>query len=301
MPVVRIAFVTAVPEVVGDADADRPLHEETFARAGIELDYRIWSDPGVDWSGYDLVVIRSPWDYVPRLDEYREWLLRVDRLGTLHNPARLVEWNLDKRYLVELSAAGVPVIPTRVAETDSELLVALTSSGEELVVKPVVSAGSMDTGRFEAGDPRATALGRRILATGTAVMVQPAVSSVAARGEVSTVLFGGEISHTFRKGPILALGGGFMGQDYEEQIEAENLSVEQRRVVRSAIDAVSRIAAGRLGVTVPPLYARVDVVVANDHRELVLEVELNEPSFFLPVDNQAADRFVAAVHGRARG
>ena len=76
---------------------------------------------------------------------------------------------------------------------------------------------------------------------------------------------------------------------------AEILTVEQERVVTTAYRAVARIAADRFGVTEPLLYARIDIVRGADGQDLVLEVELNEPSFFLPVDAGAADRFVAAV------
>ena len=291
----RIAFATTNPEVLGHEDVDRLLHEEAFARAGVALDHCVWWDPEVHWDRYDLVVIRSPWDYVSRLDEYRQWLRAMDAFGTLRNPAALVEWNIDKRYLLELGAAGVPVIPTRVATSVAELAAVLASMVGEAVVKPVVSAGSADTGRFGPRDPGAMALGSRILDGGIPVMVQPAVASVATEGEISTVLFGGVPSHSFRKGPILALGGGFAGQAYEEQVAAEALSAAQRHVVVTAIEAVTRVAVERLGVAVPLLYARVDLVRADDGRELVLEVELNEPSFFLPVDSGAADRFVATT------
>jgi hypothetical protein len=292
---VRIAFATTTPEVLGHADLDRSLHEEAFAKAGVTLDHCVWWDPDVNWGRYDLVVIRSPWDYVPRLREYRQWLRAVGRLGTLRNPAAVVEWNIDKRYLLELGLAGVPVIATRIATSNEELAAILGSTTGEMVIKPVISAGSVDTGRFEVDDPGAIELGQRILGGGTPVMVQPAVPSVAVDGEVSTVLFGGQISHTFRKGTILALGGGFRGHDYEEHVEAEALSAEQERVVTTAVDAVARIASDRLGVVRPLLYARVDVVREEDGRASVLEVELNEPSFFLSVDAGAGDRFVAAV------
>ena len=73
------------------------------------------------------------------------------------------------------------------------------------------------------------------------------------------------------------------------------LTAGQADVVDRAVDTVARIAADRLGVVAPLLYARVDLVRADDGSELVLEVELNEPSFFLPVDQGAAERFVAAT------
>jgi glutathione synthase/RimK-type ligase-like ATP-grasp enzyme len=291
---VRIAFATTGPEVVHGADQDRPLHEEAFARGGVELAYCAWWDGEVEWDRYDLVVIRSTWDYVPRLTEYRRWLRAIDRLGTLRNPAPLVEWNIDKRYLSALGAVGVPVIPTRIANSEEELASALAEPGEH-VVKPVVSAGSADTGRFAPGDPAAMALGRGVLSRGVPVMVQPAVQSVATEGEISAVLMGGTVSHSFRRGPVLALGGGEHNRNHEEDVAAEELSADQERVVGLAMEAVGRIAVDLLGVGTPLLYARIDLVRADDGGNLVLEVELNEPSFFLPMDDRAADRFVAAT------
>ncbi len=291
----HIAFATTTPEVLGNADADRALHVAAFATAGIALDHCVWWDPSVEWRRYDLVVIRSAWDYVPRLGEYCQWLEAMDQLGTLRNPAAVVEWNIDKRYLLELGIAGVPVISTRIAMSDDELVAALKSMTGQMVVKPAISAGSVDTGRFRAGDPEATRLARTILAGGIPVMIQPAVPSVATDGEVSAVLFGGEISHAFRKGPILALGGGFQSDGYQERVEAVALTVEQERVVTAAYRVVARIASERFGAAEALLYARIDVVRAADGQDLVLEVELNEPSFFLPVAAGAADRFVAAV------
>jgi len=295
---VRVAFATTVPEVLGDDDIDRPLHEAAFDKAGMDLDHCVWWDPTVAWDGYDLVVIRSPWDYVARLDEYRRWLSSMDHLGTLRNPSSLVAWNLDKRYLLALGSAGVPVIPTRVATSSEQLVDFLSAGDQEVVVKPVVSAGSVDTGRFGVRDPNAAELARRILGNGTPVMVQPAVPSVATEGEVSAVLFGGRVSHAFRKGPMLALGGGVL--DGYEGLEAVVLTPEQDHVVGLAVAAVDRIAGDELGVSVPFLYARVDLVRMEDGRTVVLEVELNEPSFFLGTAAGAADRFAAAVQQELR-
>ena len=296
---VRVAFATARAEVVGPNDTDRPLHEEACAEAGLALEHVVWSDPGVPWAEYDLVVVRSTWDYVDQLDAYRTWLDRMGRLGTLHNPAAVIDWNLDKRYLVDLAAAGVPVIPTRVCPDAAAVDEALGDVSGEVVVKPAVSAGSRLTGRYAHGDRAAAELAGRILDEGRAVLVQPAVASVAAAGEVSTLLFDGAVSHSVRKGPLLALGGGLAGGTYAERLTPEELTPARRAVVQAAADAVGRLAGARFGVAGPLLYARIDVVTLDDGSEVVLEVELAEPSFFLTVAPGAAGRFAAAVARRA--
>jgi len=294
----KVAFATAPAERIGDIDTDRPFHETACAAVGIDLDHRVWSDASVDWDAYDLVVVRSTWDYLDALDAFGSWLGRLGTLGTVHNPAPVISWNLDKRYLLELDAHGVPVIPTTVCATSDEVATVLARRDGEAVVKPVVSAGSRLTGRFAAADPAARALADEILAEGTAVMVQPAVASVATDGEVSAVVFGGVISHAVRKGPILALGGGLFGGTYTERLAPEVLTPSRRAVVEAASKAVHRLVAERFGVVDPLLYARFDLVTLDDGSDVVLEVELAEPSFFLTTDPAAADRFALLLVDR---
>jgi hypothetical protein len=306
-PEPRVAFVTTAPEVLQGADTDRPRHEAAFARSGIRLEHCVWWDPSVEWDRYDLVVIRSPWDYVERLDEFRRWLHRMDPLDTLCNPASLVEWNLDKRYLLELADRGVPIIPTRVATSGAEVDQLLRTGWEEVVLKPVVSAGGRNTGRFPSGDPRARALAGRILDEGVAVMVQPAVASVPTHGETSAVVFDGAISHSLRRGAILGPGGSHLAGSHLDDASPRPLGAGQRDLVDSVMGTVAAIGAGlasdRATGSSPPLYARVDMVTLDDGRDAVIEVELTEPSFFLSVDPAAADRFRSAVdrHRRRRG
>jgi glutathione synthase/RimK-type ligase-like ATP-grasp enzyme len=294
----RVAFATAPAATIGDHDTDRPRHDAACATVGIELDHQVWSDPAVRWDRYDLVVVRSSWDYLDHLDEFRAWLGLTGRLGTLHNPAPVITWNLDKSYLLDLAHAGVPVIATTVCSDITEVSAALGWVDGEVVVKPVVSAGSRQTGRFSPADPSASALAAAVLAQGTQVLVQPAVPSVATRGEVSTLVFDGSVSHSVRKGPLLALGGGLMGGTYTENLTAELLTPSLRALVERTSAAVAGLVADRFGVTDPLLYARIDVVALDDGTEVVLEVELAEPSFFLAVDPTAADRFAAALARR---
>ncbi|MCC5954081.1 MAG: hypothetical protein JJU45_18445 [Acidimicrobiia bacterium] len=309
---VHIAFVTSErPQVLAD-DVDRPLHEAAAARRGWHLEHTSWWDPTVDWAAFDLVVVRSVWDYVEQTAAFRSWLEALPSEVHLHNPRPLVQWNMDKRYLGDLSAAGADVVPTAVATDETTLAGALDAATEppwtlgggersQVVVKPTVSAGSRRTGRFDAGDERATALGREILAAGGQVLVQPAVPSVATEGEVAVVCFAGEVSHVVRKGPMLASGGGLLGGAYHERLTklssddpAARTAVHAAQQAMAAVDAV----AGKrwpTEVALPLLYARYDVVTLPDGAVVVLEAELFEPAFYLPVVPAAAERFADAL------
>ena len=324
----RVAFVTTDDPSVTDEDVDRPAHERAFAAADIDLEYRSWT-MAADWDAYDLVVIRSPWDYPERTVDFLAWLRSVEHLPTLMNPAPLISWNLDKRYLAELDHAGVPTVPTGFADSLRRVDALLGaqadrsrpggSSGEG-VVKPTISAGSrnsegdqlggrgqlivdalVNTGRFAVDDPAARALAELILGAGGTVMIQPAIASVAERGEVGVIVFDGEISHAIVKAPILDVGGTLLGGSYREAITAADPTPAQREATMAAVDVVASIAAHKrwLSDDEPLLYGRYDLVSLNDGTEALLEAELFEPSFFLDTDPDSPARFVEAVRRRA--
>jgi len=299
-PPMRIAFVTTAWERVREEDQDRPLHDRAWAAAGGKIEHVPWWDEEADWAAYDLVVLRSPWDYSERLDEFLAWLNRVDGRARLHNPPPVIRWNLDKRYLRDLGESGVPVIDTAFLADEAGVAAALAArGGSEVVIKPNISAGSRNTGRFPADDPKALALARTILAEHRLVMLQPCAVSVANVGEVSLVFFDGRLSHAFRKGPILAAGGGLLGGDYSEIITPVTATAEQLSVATAASSATQRWCRDHLGLDAPLLYGRFDLVRLDDGSEALLEAELFEPSFFLWVDPDAAGRFREAVLARA--
>jgi hypothetical protein len=188
--------------VTCDAMVDGFPDDEELARVlqwrGHRVDIRSWSDPGTDWAAYDLAVLRTTWDYSTRHEEFLGWL-RACPARVLNDPA-LVVWNSDKRYLQDLAAAGLPVVPTTFV-APGEPAPAL---GGEVVVKPTVSAGSRLTGRFspQAHD-EARVLLAAIAAVGKTAMVQPFLAAVDRTGETDIVLIDGVPSHAMRKGPVL--------------------------------------------------------------------------------------------------
>lgn len=301
----RVAFVTTDATDV-DVDVDRPPVEAAGAAAGVDGRFVSWTDRSVEWAAYDLAVLRSPWDYVPRLGEFLAWLASLERVTTVANAPAIVRWNLDKRYLAELASAGVPVVPTAYAapsdRSDTGALARLvatsaaTSTSGEVVVKPAISAGSRRTGRFEGQDPAAVELAASIVAAGDTAMVQPALASVARQGETALVCIDGELSHAVRKGPILDLGGALLGGEYTEHISPTRASAAQHAVAVAVLDAVR----ARFGDAGDLLYARIDVVDDDQGRPVLLEAELFEPSLFVDAAPGAAERFVAAVARRAR-
>ena len=137
----RVALVTCerLPSLYGD-EQELPAR---FAAAGVEAEPVVWSDARVEWARYDVVVIRSTWDYFERIGEFAAWIDRLEQAGVqLQNPAPLLRWNLDKRYLAELERRGVRIVPTRFfdARARVDLAALMREAGwGEAIVKPTIS------------------------------------------------------------------------------------------------------------------------------------------------------------------
>lgn len=293
-----IALATADLSAQPFDDIDRPFLEDAF---GDRAEFVRWDDKSVHWAGYELVVLRSTWGYSIRLAEFTDWLRDVESSTRLLNSAGTVAWNLDKGYLGALAAGGVPVVQTAyvatLAEFDHELA---GLDAAQIVVKPRVSAGSDQTGRFERGDQAARELAEQILARGKQVMLQPYYESVSTQGEIAVVHLNGVFSHAFRKGPLLDVGGGFLGGAYTEVVEAVRPTDRILAAADAALTRYHDLAAVDPGLagTEPLLYSRVDLIMADDGQPRCLELELIEPSLFFETDDQSPARFVDAVLSR---
>ncbi|HKT03176.1 MAG TPA: hypothetical protein VJT31_26910 [Rugosimonospora sp.] len=283
----RVALVTCAefPDLFDDDQALIPA----LAARSVAGEPAVWDDPAVDWPGYDLAVLRSTWDYTPRRDEFVAWARRVPHLA---NPAAVVAWNTDKRYLAGLAAAGVPVVPTRYLEPGTEPW--QPPEHGEYVLKPAVSAGSRDTGRYDLAEPEQRALAvahaQRLRGAGATVMVQPYLRAVDADGETALMFFRGGYSHAIRKAALLA--GPYRGLDAlfkAEDITPRDADPAQLSVAERALAAVPGVRPADL------LYARVDLIPGADGQPLLVELELAEPSLFLDQAPGSADRFADAI------
>jgi hypothetical protein len=295
----RIALATAAE--FPDLDDDGPVLLSALAEEGIEAEPAVWTDPGVDWSAYDLVVVRSTWDYQDRHAEYLDWARRVAAVTTLANSADVLAWNTDKTYLRTLQQAGLPVVPTDWLEPGDTFVVPEVG---EYVVKPAVSAGSRDTNRYLAGDHDELAAGHAtaLLAAGRTVMVQPYLSKVDTHGETAMFFFGGDFSHAVRKGPLLTPAMELVSDAYKpETIEPRVPSGAEREAAEQVLDALARASPASREQLV---YARVDLVPGPADAPVLLELELAEPSMFLINDGTggtaSAQRFATAIRTALR-
>lgn len=270
-----------------------------LGRLGLSWRRLDWARPEVDWSRVGAAVFRTTWDYFLRPAEFAAWLDRAARATRLVNCEELVRWNLDKRYLGDLAARGVAVVPFRVVERGDPRPLAghLAEAGwDDTVLKPVVSGAGRETHRVERGRAaEAEPLFRRLVAA-EAMLLQPFQRAILDRGELSLVAIGGRVTHAVRK---LARPGEFrVHDDHGGTVHPHPPSPEETAFAEAAVAACEP----------RPPYARVDLVEDERGRPALMELELIEPELFFRFHPPAADllageiaRALGTVRGAAAG
>ncbi|MFG2935866.1 RimK family alpha-L-glutamate ligase [Streptomyces sp. NPDC048282] len=290
----RIALATYDPGTEPSKDQDLPVLLRALAAAGADAVAHAWDDPEAEWGGYDLVVVRSTWDYSWRADEFVAWVERVGKATRILNPASVLRWNTDKRYLGDLAAAGVPVVPTRYLAPGDPAGLADFPADRDFVVKPTFGAGARFAARYTPAD-HGTAVRHlaRMHDEGLTAMVQPYVSGIDVSGERALQFFGGRLLHASRKRAVLTRGTAYDAEKVAHpDLEPWTPTPAELAVADHALAAVPE--ASEL------LYARVDLVDGEDGRPRVMELELIEPNLFLFLHPGSVDAVVAAVIGAAR-
>lgn len=291
MGAARIAVVTSEAGV--DHDVDLPLIVDALRADGLAAKSVAWDADSVAWDEFDLAVIRSTWDYAERLGEFLAWADTTARATRLWNPAPVVRWNSDKRYLLKLAERGVPVVPTHCVEPGGRFDEGDFDRPEGVVVKPSVSAGARDTARYEPGrHADAVRHARTLLDQGRSVLIQPYLRLVE-EGERALVFIGGTFSHAIRKGPVLTEPGVIDNSRVAHpSVTPYRPTDVELHTALAALNAIPSPAA--------PLFARVDLALNETREPVVMELELIEPNLFLQSNPQGLVRFVEAVAAEIR-
>jgi hypothetical protein len=286
-PAVTVALATAARLPSGMADT--PALSAALAENEVTVQVRAWDDTEADWQRFALVVPHCTWDYLERQQEFRRWLQVCDQRGALPNPLWLLDWSLDKAYLLELAAQGIAVPPTARFERGDRIHPAWLRERfgrTPLVVKPSVGGGGHRVWRC-AGPEDAADAARTQLPT-ESVLIQAFQPAVTTDGEYSAVFVEGHLSHVIRKRPK---DGDFrVHRRYGATRETVDVQPWMAAYGRRVLSAVLSV----------PLYARVDFLLPRPGDPVLMELELLEPDLYLRECPGADIRFAAALAARAR-
>lgn len=292
MSVADVAILTPDPAVDEYTQLWRAVLarlQDALGREGIRAVPMPWTahvDSADGLRGFGRVLPLLAWSYHRDPARWLQACTTWDEAGLpVSNPAGVLAWNTDKRYLADLAARGVAIPHTawtpRPTRQQFEQAFAETGA-DELIVKPTVSGGAWKTQRVrhDGIDEAVSAAA----AGGGDMLVQPFLPTIASEGETSLLYFGGRLSHVVNKRPV---PGDFrvqetFGGQYTLLPEPPAGALELAERTLAAIDA-------------PLLYARIDVVPDADGRWLLMEAELIEPDFYLGVDPARGAGFARAL------
>lgn len=295
---ISLALVT--DEASLPIDYDMPLLLDACQASGFIAEVCIWEDPDIDWSRFDAVLLRSPWNCIEQLPEFLKWCERVAVVTHLFNPVSVARWGLDKLYLADIAARGVPIIPSQFVEPGADPALALQAflsaypETKEIVVKPTVGSYSRGVQRYtRPREAEAAEHIAKLLNKGCHVILQPYIDSIDRDGETDLIYFDNVYSHAIRKSAML-MPDGTVNVPTLEFRKARTADEEERAVALAALNA----AASHLGLEKPLLYGRVDLIRDVNGKPMVMEMEICEPSLNLPFGEGSALRFAQALRER---
>ncbi|SDI64644.1 ATP-grasp domain-containing protein [Chryseobacterium jejuense] len=244
----------------------------------------IWNDEKVDWSSFDVAIIKSPWDYHNHLNEFLNWLDHLEQLSIkVLNPVEIIKWNSDKHYLKDIADKQLPVIASEYLEKGSSFKKDVFDllNADKLVVKPCVSAGAQNTLTINRDNTEERSKEIDKLLKEQDYIVQPFVEEIK-NGEWSFLFFNGKYSHCSLKTPK---EGDFRVQHYHggsiSYPTPDPLHIEQAGAYLKSLPQST-------------LYARVDGVLIDNTFNL-MELELIEPYLFLNGDKALLENYYQAL------
>jgi glutathione synthase/RimK-type ligase-like ATP-grasp enzyme len=268
---------------LADGEPGHGALDEALAARGLDGRWAVWDDVDVDWGEAAVIAVRSTWDYDQRVGEFIGWAAGLGPV--LLNGHEVFRWNTDKRYLLDLHRAGLPVVPTVAADTVEQVRAEARRLGIA-VVKPRVGAGGRglevvrdpDTWEPYAGRPGPW-------------VVQPLVESIHHDGEMSVFVIAGRAVSQIDKLPSqtdIRVHEQFGGTS-----RPVALAPDTALLATEAIAAVVDLIGDEIA------YGRVDLM-RHEGRLVVSEVEVTEPGLYLDVLPGNAEPFADAVAAHVR-
>ena len=270
-----------------DLEAQLVPIRAAMGRRGVGVDLVQWDDQDLRPADYAAILPLFLWDYPDRPGEAMAFLERAARDSRLINPLPVIRWNMDKRYLRDVGAAGLPVLETvwLDAPAPGDLDAAFDAlQTDEIVAKRVVGAGARGQHRLRRGDPEPA------LDAGAPYMVQAFEPAVVSEGEYSLLAFDGRLSHALVKRP--APGDYRIQPQYGGRMEPVAPDAEMQGLAAAAFDAIEARGLPR------PAYARVDLLRGRDGALRVIELELFEPYLYPRQGPGFEEAFADAVLAR---
>lgn len=245
-----------------------------------------WSNPNFDWHNTRAVLFKSTWDYYYQFKQFSAWLGQIKQHTIMINPVEIIEWNLNKKYLIDLENKGIRIVDSIIIEQGKN--VALDSffqqfNTSDFVVKPLISGSARHTFKVTHNNITNTQLQFNQLIQHEGFIAQPFQQSIMSHGEISLMVIDGQFTHAVLK---KSRAGDFRVQDeHGGTVHPYFASAEEIKFAEQTIAACNP----------KPMYARVDLIRNNKDQLVLMELELIEPELFFRFEQSATFKLADSV------
>ena len=249
---------------------DKLLQNE-LEKKGLKVCKKDWADPEFDWTSTKYAIFRTTWDYFERFNEFFSWIEKTQHKTTFINSSKIINWNIDKHYLKDLSEKGINITPTLFIEKDEKITLEKLfnkTKWKEAVIKPAISGAARHTYRININNYSNYQNIFQKLVKEEAMLFQEFMNNITLKGEISLIMIGGKYTHAVKK---IAKKGDFRVQDdHGGTAEKYNANPIEIKFAEKCIRECP----------FSPIYARVDIVYNNKQRPSLIELELIEPELW---------------------
>ena len=238
---------------------------------GLKVCKKDWADSNFDWTTTKYAIFRTTWDYFDRFEEFFAWLEITKHKTTFINSTEIINWNIDKHYLSDLSKKGINIAPTLFVEKGDKITINdlfNKTDWAEAVIKPAISGAARHTYRITAENCFEKEEIFQNLIENECMLFQKFLQNITKMGEISLIMIGGKYTHAVKK---IAKKGDFRVQDdHGGKVEKYTPTKEDTLFAENCLKASP----------FTPIYARVDIVYDNNNKPSLSELELIEPELW---------------------
>jgi len=299
---IDVCFVSG--SVYGIIDEETQYLIDALKRKGKTSTIENWDNPNVDWSKYKLCINRTTANYMLHPNEYVEWGYKTEKVTSVWNSAKLLQWNHHKSYLLDLQKNGIPLPPTVMVRKDTQqsLLDVTPDDWEEIIIKPAITGGSFGLRRMHRNSLEAKTHYSNLLHNGYVekgpdgtpydcpscdVLVQKYIPEIEKNGEVSLIYFDERFSHAVLKNPGK---GDFRAHPmWGAGMSIHDASETEIELGYDILDATPD----------ETHYARIDLIPGIN--PVVIEEELIDPNLFFNFFPDTVDVFVEHIENYLKG
>ncbi len=273
---------------------DDQLAVNQLRKQGFDVKPVVWGSPITVIQDIDLVIVRSPWDYMDsdeNIEHFLQWVSDLEKNNIrVANPSNLMQWLLDKHYLADLAQEGIHVIPTRYYEKGSTFdLGSYFEKYGEFIAKPCISAAGMGLYHIHSlpeANKYQDSFNKKLITS--SYMIQDFIPEITTAGEWSLIFLGGKYSHSIHKKPA----AGSIMVHAERGGSLDFSRTPSQRIIAFA-DRIYALIREKCDPNLL-LYLRLDIIETQNGPVLV-ECEGVEPELFFRANSRSTETFCQAI------